>query len=190
MRSQVRENKQSESYPCALSVSLEVRGKGKENGRNNKAAKNRKRKERRKIKDKKRFCNAIESRRKYIKDLSSEQLTDDPVTKENLIRRQLLADFNQFARRMRLQYIFHGKEGELWWPMRAIGKSPRMTVHFFIFLFYFCFFTFVFLFQWLIIFIFFIFNFLIFFIFFYFLIFIFLFHFIFFYFFYFYFFYF
>ena len=59
MRSQVRKNKQSESYPCALSGSLEVRGKGKENGRNYKAAKNRKRKERRKIKDKKRFCNAM-----------------------------------------------------------------------------------------------------------------------------------
>ena len=76
MRSQVRVNKQSESYPCALLGSLEVRGKGKENARNNKAAKNRKRKERRKIKDKKRFCNAIESRRKYIKNLSNEQLTD------------------------------------------------------------------------------------------------------------------
>ena len=37
-----------------------------------------------------------------------------PVTKENIIRRQLLADFNQFARRMRqsLQYIFHGEESE------------------------------------------------------------------------------
>ena len=34
------------------------------------------------------------------------------VTKENLNRRQLLADFNQFARRMRLQYIFHGEENE------------------------------------------------------------------------------
>ena len=39
MRSQVRVNKRNESYPCALSGSLEVRGKGKENDRNNKAAK-------------------------------------------------------------------------------------------------------------------------------------------------------
>ena len=119
-------NKQSESYSCLLSDSLEVRGKGKANRRDNKAAKNRKRKERRKIKDKKRFFNAIESRKQYIKNLSNEQLTDKqitllsrglkfiptPVTKENLIRRQLLADFNQFARRMRLQYIFHGEENE------------------------------------------------------------------------------
>ena len=34
------------------------------------------------------------------------------MTKENLIRSQLLADFNQFARRMRRQYIFHGEENE------------------------------------------------------------------------------
>ena len=69
-------------------------------------------------KDKKHFCNAIESRKQYIKNLSNEQLTDEqitllsrglkfipaPVTKENPI--------NQFARRMRLQNIFHGKENE------------------------------------------------------------------------------
>ena len=40
-----------------------------------------------------------------------------PVTRENLIRRQLfatllLADFNEFARRMRLQYIFYRQEKE------------------------------------------------------------------------------
>jgi len=34
------------------------------------------------------------------------------MTKENLIRRQLHADFNQFGRPMRLQYIFHGEENE------------------------------------------------------------------------------
>ena len=92
-----------------------------------KRQKNRKRKERRKIKDKKRFCNTIESRKQYIKNLSNEQLTHEqntllshglkfiiptPVTKENIIRRQLLAGFNQFARRMRLQNIFHGDESE------------------------------------------------------------------------------
>ena len=124
MRSQVCANKQSESYSCLLSDSLEVRGKGKANRRDNKAAKNRKRKERRKIKDKKHFCNAIESHKQYIKNLSHEQLTDEQiticglkfiptlVTKENLIRRQLLADFNQFTRPMRLQYIFHREENE------------------------------------------------------------------------------
>ena len=65
MRSQLCANKQSESYSCLLSDSLEVRGKGKAKRRDNKAAKNRKRKERRKIKDKKRFYNAIESRKQY-----------------------------------------------------------------------------------------------------------------------------
>ena len=75
MRSQVRDNKQSESYPCVLSDSLEVRGKWKANRRDNKAAKIRKRKERRKVKDKKRFCNAIETRKQHIKNLSNEQLT-------------------------------------------------------------------------------------------------------------------
>ena len=113
-------------YSCLLSDSLEVRGKGKANRRDNKAAKNRKRKERRKIKDKKRFFDAIESHKQYIKNLSNKQLIDKqitllsrglnfiptPETEENLIRRQLLADFNQFARRMRLQYIFHGEENK------------------------------------------------------------------------------
>ena len=104
MRSQACANKQSESYSCLLSDSLEVRGKGKANRRDNKAAKNCKRKEWRKIKDKKRFCKAIETCKQYIKNLSNEQLTDEqitllsrglkfiltPVTKENLIGRQLL----------------------------------------------------------------------------------------------------
>ena len=80
MRSQVCANKQSESYSCLLSDSLEVRGKGKANRRDNKAAKNRKRKETRKIKDKRRFFNAIESRKQYIKNLSNEQLTDEQIT--------------------------------------------------------------------------------------------------------------
>ena len=35
-----------------------------------------------------------------------------PGTRENIIRRQLLNDFSQFARRMRLKYIFHGKHNE------------------------------------------------------------------------------
>ena len=96
-------NKQSESYSCLVSDSLKVKGKGKANRRDNKAAKNRKRKERRQIEDKKRFCDAIESLKQYIKNLSNEQLTDEQiilvsrgpkfiptlVAKENLIRRQL-----------------------------------------------------------------------------------------------------
>ena len=59
MRSQVCANKQSESYSCLLSDSLEVRGKGKANRRDNK--------------------NAIESRKQYVKILSNEQLTDEQI---------------------------------------------------------------------------------------------------------------
>ena len=73
-----------------------------------------------------RYKNAIESRKKHIKNLSNEQLTDEqitllsrglkfiptPVTTENNIRRKLLKDFDLFARRMRLQYIYYGKERE------------------------------------------------------------------------------
>ena len=108
-----KKNKSSESYPCLFSESSEEGGKGKTYRKNTKAIKNRKRKERRLEKDIKRFRNVIESRKKYIKSLSNEQLTDEqisllpkglkfiptPATKENLIRRQLLLDFNQFARK-------------------------------------------------------------------------------------------
>ena len=120
-------NKQSESYSCLLSDSLEVREKGEQTAEITKRPKTAKEKSGEKSKTKS-FFNAIESRKQYIKNLSNEQLTDKkqitllslglkfkvptPVTKENLIRRQLLADFNQFARRMRLQYIFHREEND------------------------------------------------------------------------------
>ena len=82
--------------------------------------------ERKKIKEKKRFQNNIESRRQHLKNLSNTQLAEEqisllsrglkfiptPVTRENIIRRQLLNDFSQFARRMRLKYIFHGNDNE------------------------------------------------------------------------------
>ena len=73
-----------------------------------------------------RYNNIIESHRKHIRNLSNEQLTDEqitllsrglkfiptPVITENKIRRELLKDFDLFARRMRLQYIYYGKERE------------------------------------------------------------------------------
>ena len=40
------------------------------------------------------------------------KLIPTPVTEETKIRHQLLQDFEQFARRMRLQYIFHGQNKE------------------------------------------------------------------------------
>ena len=105
---------------------LEIREEGKRNKTYNKAAKSRKRFERRKSKEKKRFQNNVESRKQHIKNLSNTQLTDEqisllsrglkfiptPVTRENIIRHQLLNDFSQFSRRMRLKYIFHGNDKE------------------------------------------------------------------------------
>ena len=71
------------------------------------------------------YNNIIESHRKHIRNLSNEQLTDEqitllsrglkfiptPVTTESNIRRQLLKDFDLFARRMRL-HVYYGKERE------------------------------------------------------------------------------
>ena len=62
----------------------------------------------------------------FLKTFSRHQLTDNqvsviskglkfiptPVTDETKIRHELLQDFEQFARRMRLQYIFHGQNKE------------------------------------------------------------------------------
>jgi len=73
-----------------------------------------------------RYNNIIESHRKHIRNLSNEQLTDEQitllsrglkfipttVTTESNIRRELLKDFDLFARRMRLQYIYYGNERE------------------------------------------------------------------------------
>jgi len=67
-----------------------------------------------------------ESNIRYIRNLSDNELTGDqinllsrrlkfiptPVTNESHIRSQLLNDFKTFARRMRLQYMFHGQNKE------------------------------------------------------------------------------
>ena len=62
----------------------------------------------------------IKSRNQHIKNLTNSQPTDKQITllsgglkfKRNIIRRQLLKDFSQFARRMWLNYIFHSKDKE------------------------------------------------------------------------------
>ena len=67
-----------------------------------------------------------ETNEKFLHNLSSHQLTDSqvsllsrglkfiptPATNETRIKQQLLRDFGQFARRMRLLYIFHGQNRE------------------------------------------------------------------------------
>ena len=64
---------------------------------------------------------------KYIKNLSNEKLTDAQIKlisrglkfiptntpNKNRIRRQLLRDYEDFARRMRLKYMFHGQNREI-----------------------------------------------------------------------------
>ena len=87
---------------------------------------NKKRKERRKKDRTDRLYSQTEANKKHIKNLSNIALTNDqtnllakgfkfiPTPKENetQIRRHLLKDFDHFARRMRLQYIFYGEDNE------------------------------------------------------------------------------
>ena len=78
-------------------------------------------------KEKQKQINAqLEANEKHIKNLSNQELTNDqinllakglkfvpcPITKETQIRKQLLRDYDNFARRMRLRYIFHGQDKE------------------------------------------------------------------------------
>ena len=86
--------------------------------------KNKKHTERRKKTRKDIRAMKTESNRKYIKNLSNLELTNDqinllsrglkfvptPTTNETALRKQLLTDFKDFARRMRLQFIYHGKD--------------------------------------------------------------------------------
>ena len=87
-------------------------------------SKNGKRIRRRKTAKQKRYNKERETNEKFLKNLSGHRLTDSqvsvlskglrfistPVTNENEIKQHLLADFEHFARRMPLQYIFHGND--------------------------------------------------------------------------------
>ena len=117
-------NKDTKQYTCLLSESPNT-NKGKR-VTNNPNVGNKKRKERKKFKREEQKHETFEANKKHIKNLSNIELTSDqvnlatkglkfiptPVTNDNQIRRQLLQDFNDFARKMRLQYIFHGKNEE------------------------------------------------------------------------------
>ena len=114
-------NKQVEKYTGSLPEyrSFKQREKGKQMA-------NKMRKKRRKNTRTRRNKAQLEANKKHIKNLSNKQLTEDqinllgkglkfiptPVTKHDQIRRQLLRDFEQFARRMRLQNMYHGEENE------------------------------------------------------------------------------
>ena len=89
-------------------------------------SKSSRRKKRRNTLGNRRIAKERETNEKFLKNVSNHQLTDSqvsvlskglkfiptPVTNETRIRPQLLRDFEQFARRMRLQYIFHGQNKE------------------------------------------------------------------------------
>ena len=85
---------------------------------------NRMRKQRRKNIRSRRNKAQLEASKKHIKNLPNKHLIESlikllaqalkfipkPVTKDNQIRQQLLGDFEQFARRVRVQYMYYGRE--------------------------------------------------------------------------------
>ena len=118
-------NKQKRDYTCLLSDSRNTKqGHGKLNPSQ---TQNKKRKERRNNDGKDSSHAQTEANKKHIKKLSNIVLTSDqtnllakglkfiPTRKENetQIRRHLLKDFENFARRMRLQYIFFVEDNRL-----------------------------------------------------------------------------
>ena len=126
-------NKQKRDYTCLLSDSPNIeRGHGQKKpfqGRKKPSQKrNKKRKERRRIDRTDRLRAQTEANKiiVHIKNLSNIELTNDqtnvlakglkfiPTPRENetQIKLHLLNDFEHFARRMRLQYIFRGEDNE------------------------------------------------------------------------------
>ena len=89
-------------------------------------SKNKRRKKRRNSLQNRRQTKERETNEKFFHNLSSHQLTDSevsllsrglkfiptPATNETIIKQQLLRDFEQFARRMILLYIYHGQNME------------------------------------------------------------------------------
>ena len=114
-------NKEVNQYPCCFS---DYREKGRETQK--RKDKNKKHNDRRKIKKRDKIKNSANNKRKYIKNLSDYEMSTDqinllskglkfiptPTMGETRIKRQLLQDFKEFERRMRLKYIFHGQDKE------------------------------------------------------------------------------
>ena len=114
-------NKPVEKYKCLFSESNDNQRAIKKQNLSNK-----KRKESKRNKRTKQFNARLEANKKHIKNLSNNNMTTEqinllgrglkfiptPLTKQTQIRRQLLQDFDQFTRRMRLQYIFQGEDNE------------------------------------------------------------------------------
>ena len=119
----INNNKRVESYQSVIS---EKPAKYSTTTTSQRQTKSSKRKHRRLNTAQRRTAIERETNEKYLKNLSDTPLTDDqvgviskglkfiptPVTDKNKIRQQLLRDFEQFARRMRLRCMFHGKNKE------------------------------------------------------------------------------
>lgn len=115
------ENKHVKQYTSVFSDSVIGRGPG-HTEKISEGIKNRKRKERKQKKHKNQQNAQSEANRKHIKNLSDIELNNNeihllvkglkhipcPVTNETRIRQQLLRNFEDFARKMRLRYIYHG----------------------------------------------------------------------------------
>ena len=117
------QNKKDEPYRRVLSVSANApkTRKGRAKHISTKKRRERKRKLQHDIAKK-----TTESKKKHIRNLSDYNLTRDqinllsrglkyiptPVTNKSHIRKELFKDFATFARRMRLQFIFHGQNKE------------------------------------------------------------------------------
>ena len=119
----IRTNKRVESYNVVLP---EPSATTKNHVRSNCLSTNQRRRMRQKNAKARRQTTERETNEKFLKHFSSHQLTYNQVTviskglkfiqtlvtDEIKICHQLLQDFEQFARRMRLQYIFHGQNKE------------------------------------------------------------------------------
>ena len=109
------ENKQSESYPRVFSENIDYLKR--ERGKKKRSLSTKKRNERRQHNR-----NKKESYQKPLRfQITRDQINvlsrglkfiPTPVTNTGHVRVKLLKDFNAFTRRMRLQYIFHGKDKE------------------------------------------------------------------------------
>ena len=119
----IRTNKRVESYNVVLP---EPSTTTKNHFRSNCLSRNQRRRMRQKNAKTRRQTTERETNENFLKNFSSHQLTDNqvsviskglkfiptPMTDEIKTRHQLLQDFEQFRRRIRLQYIFHGKNKE------------------------------------------------------------------------------
>ena len=114
-------NKQDKQYHSVFSDSTKAGLKTSKGISKNKRCKNR-----RNTSGKRQAAKERELNEKLLRNLSTHQPSDDqvnllskslkfiptPVTNKTIIRRQLLRDFEQFARKKCLQNIFHGQNKE------------------------------------------------------------------------------